>query len=84
LDRVIVSRPEGALPAGTISLDALIAEHVPQPAAAATGPDDPGFWLYSSGSTGRPKGVLHRQANPYWTAELYAKPILGLTEDDIC
>ncbi|WP_254599761.1 benzoate-CoA ligase family protein [Cupriavidus gilardii] len=84
VDHVIVSRPEGALPADTIPLDTLIADHAPQAAAAATGPDDPGFWLYSSGSTGRPKGVLHSQANPYWTAELYAKPILGLTEDDIC
>ncbi|WP_265634569.1 benzoate-CoA ligase family protein [Cupriavidus cauae] len=90
VDHVIVSRPEGAngdgstFPAGMVSLDALIADHAPQPAAAATGPDDPGFWLYSSGSTGRPKGVLHSQANPYWTAELYAKPILGLNEDDVC
>src|SRR5690606_21476648 len=82
LDHVIVSHAEGALPAGTGALDALIAGHAPQPSAAATGPDDPGFWLYSSGSTGRPKGVLHSQANPYWTAELYAKPILGLTEHD--
>jgi hypothetical protein len=24
-------------------------------APAATGADDPGFWLYSSGSTGRPR-----------------------------
>ncbi len=84
VDHVIVSHAEGALPAGTGSLDALIAEHAPQTSAAATGPDDPGFWLYSSGSTGRPKGVLHSQANPYWTAELYAKPILGLNEHDIC
>ena len=51
---------------------------------AATSPDDPGFWLYSSGSTGRPKGALHTHANPYWTAELYGKPILGLTERDVC
>jgi benzoate-CoA ligase len=40
---------------------------------AATGPDDPGFWLYSSGSTGRPKGTVHSHGNPYWTAELYGK-----------
>lgn len=49
-----------------------------------TGPDDPGFWLYSSGSTGKPKGALHSQANPYWTAELYGTPVLGLTESDVC
>ena len=52
--------------------------------AANTHPDDPGFWLYSSGSTGRPKGALHTHANPYWTAELYGKPVLELKESDIC
>ena len=46
--------------------------------------DDHGFWLYSSGSTGKPKGTVHTHANPWWTAELYGKPVLGLTEDDVC
>jgi|CXWL01.1.fsa_nt_gi benzoate-CoA ligase len=91
---VIVSRPAaappasalpaGALAAGALALDALLAQHAPLPAAAATGPDDPGFWLYSSGSTGRPKGTLHSHANPYWTAELYGAAVLGLREGDIC
>ncbi|KJK24862.1 4-hydroxybenzoate--CoA ligase [Burkholderiaceae bacterium 16] len=84
IGRVIVSRPAGPLAHGMIALDALIDSHAPLPAPAGTGPDDPGFWLYSSGSTGRPKGVLHSQGNPYWTAELYAKPILSLCESDIC
>jgi len=66
------------------TIDDLLATHAPLPAPAATHPDDPGFWLYSSGSTGRPKGVLHSQANAYWTAELYGKPVLGLTEHDVC
>ncbi|MBY4899092.1 benzoate-CoA ligase family protein [Cupriavidus sp. AU9028] len=66
------------------ALQDLLASHAPQQTPAATGPDDPGFWLYSSGSTGKPKGVLHSQANPWWTAELYGKPVLGLREDDIC
>jgi len=52
-------------------------------APAATGPDDVAFWLYSSGSTGRPKGTVHCHASPYWTAELYGKPVLGLREDDV-
>ncbi len=81
---VIVSRPDAALPEGSVALDALIQQHPPLPQPAATGPDDPGFWLYSSGSTGRPKGTLHTHANPYWTAELYGKPVLGLTERDMC
>ncbi len=52
--------------------------------SAKTAPDDPGFWLYSSGSTGKPKGTVHTHANPYWTAELYAKPVLEIKEEDIC
>ena len=47
-------------------------------------PDDPGFWLYSSGSTGRPRARCTRTPIPYWTAELYGKAILGLTERDVC
>ncbi len=80
----IVSRPDAPLSNGEVALEALLAQHEALAQCAATGPDDPGFWLYSSGSTGRPKGTLHSQANPYWTAELYAEPILGLREDDVC
>ena len=56
----------------------------PSTTPANTGADEPGFWLYSSGSTGRPKGTVHTHGNLYWTAELYAEPILGLTENDVC
>lgn len=81
---IVVSHPGAALPEGAVALDTLISQHAPLAQPAATSPDDPGFWLYSSGSTGRPKGALHTHANPYWTAELYGKPILGLTERDVC
>src|SRR2546428_435430 len=47
---------------------------------APTRADDACFWLYSSGSTGTPKGVVHVQTSMIRTAELYAQPILGLTE----
>jgi benzoate-CoA ligase len=82
--RVIVSRPKSALPEGMAALDALLAQHSPLLTPADTGADDPGFWLYSSGSTGKPKGTLHSHANPYWTAELYGTPLLGLREQDVC
>jgi benzoate-CoA ligase len=81
---VIVSRPNTTLAQGEVALDALLGHHTPLPAPAETRPDDPGFWLYSSGSTGRPKATLHSHANPYWTAELYGTPVLGITEHDIC
>ncbi len=54
----------------------------PTPPADSRAQDD-AFWLYSSGSTGRPKGVVHSHANLYWTAALYAQPVLGLRADDV-
>jgi benzoate-CoA ligase len=50
---------------------------------AATCCDDTCFWLYSSGSTGTPKGTLHLHSSLIQTAELYARPILGIREDDV-
>jgi len=82
--KVIVSRPVAPLHPAEIDFEAFLAGAAPAPKPAATGPDDPGFWLYSSGSTGRPKGTVHSHANPYWTAELYGKAVLELTERDIC
>jgi len=51
--------------------------------AAPTTADDACFWLYSSGSTGSPKGTVHLQASLIQTAELYARPILGIDEADV-
>ena len=50
---------------------------------ASTTCDSICFWLYSSGSTGTPKGTVHVHSSLIQTAELYAKPILGLCEQDI-
>ena len=50
---------------------------------APTTCDDVCFWLYSSGSTGQPKGTMHMHSHLIQTAELYAKPVLGIREDDL-
>jgi benzoate-CoA ligase len=50
---------------------------------AATRADDMCFWLYSSGSTGAPKGTVHLHSHLAATADLYAKPILGIRESDV-
>ncbi|HMT93435.1 benzoate-CoA ligase family protein [uncultured Thiothrix sp.] len=81
---VFVSRANSELSAGSIDLDQALQATEPLTTAASTSADDPGFWLYSSGSTGNPKGTVHTHANPYWTAELYGKRLLGITEQDIC
>lgn len=51
---------------------------------APTTRDDLCFWLYTSGSTGKPKGAVHVHSSLRLSAELYAQPILGLTEKDLC
>ena len=81
---IVVSNPDANLPANAVSLNVLLEQHTPASGAAKTLGNDPGFWLYSSGSTGKPKGTLHTHANPYWTAELYGKGVLGITEKDVC
>ncbi len=80
LRHVVVS---GAGTGGHASFAELLAGPDRPFTAAATTPDDPCFWLYSSGSTGAPKGTVHVHASLIETAELYARPILGLREDDV-
>ena len=82
--RTVVIARETGLPAAALDLEQLLRRHQPLPAPVNTAADDIGFWLYSSGSTGRPKGATHTHANLYWTAELYGKSVLGLTERDVC
>ncbi|HEY6512051.1 MAG TPA: benzoate-CoA ligase family protein [Burkholderiaceae bacterium] len=81
---VWVARPQAPLASGQVDLVQRMRAADPLPKAAATAGDEPAFWLYSSGSTGRPKGTVHTQANLYWTAELYGRGVLGLTERDVC
>jgi benzoate-CoA ligase len=82
--KVIVSRPAAPLRPDQIDFAAFVQAQAPASKAAPTGPDDPGFWLYSSGSTGRPKGCVHSHGNPYWTSELYGRNVLGLRDSDVC
>ena len=82
--KVIVSHPVAHLHPSETEFEVFVQSQSPAQKPAATHGDDPGFWLYSSGSTGRPKGTVHSHANPYWTAELYGKAVLGITEADVC
>jgi benzoate-CoA ligase len=77
---VIVS---GANAQGRTRLQDLLAGAATSFAPAPTSCDDPCFWLYSSGSTGTPKGTVHIQSSMVYTAELYARPVLGIRENDL-
>jgi len=64
--------------------DDLLAGAKADAVTAPTTRDDMCFWLYTSGSTGRPKGAVHSHADLKLTDDLYAGPILGITENDVC
>lgn len=82
IEHMIVARPVGELPAHAHEFEGLLAA-APLAPAVRTLADEIAFWLYSSGSTGKPKGVVHTHGNLWHTVELYAKPVLGIREDDV-
>ncbi len=84
LHTVLVSHAADNLSEAEQPFESALSAAEPMAAPTDTAGDDPGFWLYSSGSTGRPKGTVHTHANLWWTAELYGKAVLQLTEDDVC
>lgn len=80
LEKVLIS---GQVPPTVTPLSKLLSEQSDQLEAAATTPDDVGFWLYSSGSTGSPKGAMHLHGDLIHTAVLYGQEVLGIEEDDV-
>ena len=78
LERIIVAGGRG-----DDSLAALLTYASDDFSTVETSSDAPCFWLYSSGSTGAPKGTVHVHASLIQTAELYARPILGIEESDV-
>jgi benzoate-CoA ligase len=81
LEHVIVSGDDAH---GHRRFEDLIEQAKPDPATAPTVRDDIAFWLYTSGSTGKPKGAVHVHSDLKLTDELYGRPVLGITADDVC
>jgi benzoate-CoA ligase len=81
LAHVIVS---GENTHGHLRFEDAIAQVNAEPYTAPTLRDDMCFWLYTSGSTGKPKGAVHVHSNLKLTNDLYAAPIIGLNENDVC
>ncbi len=81
IEHVIIS---GSDARSHLRFDDLLAGAKTEPMTAATTRDDMCFWLYTSGSTGRPKGAVHTHADLKLTNDLYADPVIGITENDIC
>lgn len=86
LEQVIVSGQDSVSATnapGRVHWQSLIADAATEFHPAPTTCDDVCFWLYSSGSTGKPKGTVHLHSSLIQTAELYAKPVLGIRQDDV-
>jgi benzoate-CoA ligase len=81
LAHVIVS---GETTHGHERFETLLAGAKKDAVTAPTVRDDMCFWLYTSGSTGKPKAAVHTHADLKFTDELYGKPYLGITENDVC
>src|ERR1700733_10003921 len=85
LAHIIVSGGDGkGQQPGHQRFDDLLAAVKADAVTAPTTRDDMCFWLYTSGSTGKPKGAVHTHADIKLTDDLYAAPILGITEKDVC
>ncbi|GAB4172155.1 MAG: benzoate-CoA ligase family protein [Rhodocyclaceae bacterium] len=79
LRQVVVSGRGGEYPALADLMSGASDRFEPAPTTC----DDMCFWLYSSGSTGSPKGTVHLHRDLILTAELYARPVLGIAESDV-
>jgi benzoate-CoA ligase len=80
LEHVLVADPGGGPDS---AFHELLARAPAELDPAPTSVDDAAFWLYSSGSTGFPKGAVHLQHDMVHCAEMYARGVLELGQEDV-
>ena len=81
LEHVIVS---GDNAQGHKRFEDMIESAMAEAHTAPTVRDDVAYWQYTSGSTGKPKGAVHAHADLRLNNDLYAVPVINLTENDVC
>jgi benzoate-CoA ligase family protein len=87
LRHVLVVGARGEAPAAAqpeVPFEPLLEQASGELDAEPTSRDAPAFWAYSSGSTGVPKGCVHLQHDMVVCAELFAKGVLDIRENDRC
>jgi len=81
LEHVVISGDDAH---GHKRFEELLSAAKPDPQTAPTVGDDVAYWQYTSGSTGKPKGAVHVHADLRLNNDLYAIPVIGLTDRDVC
>lgn len=77
---LVVGKPRGK----ALSFETLLDKQSTQLETEPTNRDDVAMWNYTSGSTGYPKGAVHLHHDMITITDLFVKPVLGMTEKDIC
>ena len=77
---IVVGAPRGK----ALSFETLLAQASDKLEAEKTTKDDVCFWGYTSGSTGNPKGAVHLHHDMITITDLFVKPVLDMTSDDLC